>query len=622
MRGWILRHLLAVVVVACLPHQSDAATSGPISNTVVLHYDVASDGTYVRTLHLQRHASTDAEAETLSVFPWQYDTSRSRVDIIDAYTLKPDGRKVAVNPATFNDLPPSGPDAASIPPTLREKLLRFPGVTAGDSVVLDLRERVFKSRLPGVFSLALTFDPTQLWDVRATFSLPGTTKLYADAVGPTASQVSDGAEITYAWHYRSTDFVPLEVSMLAPIERLPRLIVTNAASWQQIAHDYAVAALPQEAVTNRVDDIAETATSGLTDQRAIAERLTDWVTTNIAYLPIPLGQADIPPHTADAVLAAKKGDSADQAVLLAALLKAKGIQSDLVLIPLDNIYRLSLPAPFEQLSHALLYLPQLRTYADSTAGLLPFGVLPFNEDGKPALYAVSDGDVLGTTPMLTPDAATTTYTTTAHVTDNDMVVGESETEATGPFQQVLRDAAASVAAGNAEQAAVTQLQELGQAGTGRFDAPTANGDSPYTLSGEFSVGLWPLLSADDRLTMPTGLRVVPRPGDFLIGPLDAPDLPTSEPTTCFPGRAISTVTLDVAPKYRVLKLPPDLKIENSAFRYESHWSVQGQAVTVRREMVSRITTPVCSGKLREQTAAALHEIRQDYAETVALAPAQ
>ena len=622
MQVGMLRRLLAVLFLACLPYCSHAATPGPISNVIVLHYDVAANGTYVRTLHLERHAATNNEASALAVLPWQYDTARARVDVLDAYTLKADGRKVAADPASFRDLPLDGPAAAWAPPTVRQKLIRFPGVTAGDSMVLDLREHVFKPRLPGIFSLALMFDRTQLWDVRVTFSLPAAMKLDADAVGPVASKVSDGAEVTYAWRYRTTSFLPLEVTMLAPIERLPRLIVTTAASWEQVAHAYAAAALPQEALTSRVSDTAALVTQGLTDPRAMAERLYDWVGSHIAFLPVPLGDAEIPPQTADAVLKAKAGDSAGVAVLLASLLKAKGIDSKLALISIDSTYHLSVPAPFSQLSHVLLYLPQFRTYADATAGSLPFGVLPFDEYGKPVLYAVTRGDVLGTIPMLPPDAATATFVTTAHLTPNDMVVGDSRTEATGPFQLALRTTAASVAAGNAEPAADAQLQALGEAGTGRFDAPAAaSTGAPYALSGHFAVSVWSLLNDQDRLTMPIGLRLLPRPGDFLIGPLDAPDLPASEPTTCFPGRDVSTVTLDVAPKYRVLQLPPDRKIANDAFSYESHWSVQGQAVTVRREMVSRVTKPVCSGRLRAVAAAALREIRQDYAETVALAPA-
>jgi hypothetical protein len=43
------------------------------------------------------------------------------------------------------------------------------------------------------------------------------------------------------------------------------------------------------------------------------------------------------------------------------------------------------------------------------------------------------------------------------------------------------------------------------------------------------------------------------------------NLPTSEPTPCFAGRQVSTVTLDVGPKYRVTQLSADRTIANDAF---------------------------------------------------------
>jgi len=624
MRVRTLRHLLAVLLLASLPHSPRAAAAtGAISNIVVIHYDVQADGQYVRTVHLERKAQSDSEARSIAVLPWQYDASRSQVDVESAYTEKADGGKLMVDPGTLRDQPAGGPGSPASAAGLRQKLIRFQGVTAGDSVVINLRERAYRPLLPGLFSFALMYDFTQLWDVRISVSVPAGMRLLADADGPVGGEVSDGAEVTYGWRYRTTDFKPIDVAMLAPIARLPRLIVTSAASWQQIAGDYAALALPQAAVTGTVDDTAEVATHGLTDRRAIAERLYDWVAANIAYTPVPPGDTRVLPRPADAVLQAKSGDSADQAVLLAALLKAKGIPCELVLVPFDSVFRLSVPALLEQLNHVLVYLPEFGIYADTTAGPLPFGVLPLNDYGKPALYAVSGGKAVGMIPLLAPGATSSTYTVTAHLTPDDQVVGDSRTEATGPLELTLRRTATALKAADPESVADSLFQTLAERGSGRFDPPPAapaGADAPYALSGHFSSSVWPLLTKDDRLKMPTGLRLLPRPGDLLIGPLDVPDLPASEPTPCYPGRQVSTVSLDLGAKYRVLHLPSDRKIANAAFSYESHWSVQGQVVSVRREMVSRVTGPLCSGKLREDTAAALHEILQDDAQTVSLQP--
>ena len=620
-----LRPVLAAFGLACLPHQGTAAEPATISNDAIIHYDVQPDGAYVRTLHLERRAGTDAEARSLSIFPWQYNAAREQVDIVSAYTRKSDGSRLAVDPATIRDQPVGGAGSTPSIAGQREKLITFPGVTAGDTIVLNARDRLTRPRLPNVFSLGLLFDRTQLWDARITVSVPGSMTLDADAVGPVASITSDGAAVTYAWDYHTTTFKPIDIGMLAPIGRLPRLLVTTA-TWEQIGRDYARLVLPQAAVTNQVNDVADVATHGVTDHRAMAQRLYDWVRRNVTYVPVPLGEANIVPRTADATLDSKQGDSADIAVLLSALLQSEGIPSRLALIPIDNLFRLEIPVPSAQLGHALLFLPEFGLYADPTAGTVPFGQLPFDDYGKPAIYAAAKGTVEGSIPVLAPGFASTTVTTTAHLTADDMVAGDTTIAATGPFASTLRNTGAtvarSIAAAAPEAVGDSLLASLGERGTARFDPPPADSNAePYTLSGHFAVSVWPLLSADNHLTMPVGLQPLPQPGDFLLGPLNVPNLPESEPTTCFAGTQIATTTLDLGTKFVVTHLPPDRSIRHDAFSYTSHWSRQGQAVTVRRELVSRIAAPICDGKLREQTAAALREIRQDYDESVALAPA-
>ena len=626
MRVRILRRVLAALAVACLPHPSGAAEPRTISNDIVVNYDVRADGQYVRTLHLERRAGTDDQARALALLPWQYDSSRESVDIVSAFTRKADGSKLEVDPATIQEQTAGGPGPDGT--AEKEKLIRFRGVTAGDSVVVDIRDRMFRPRLLDVFSVALVFDPTQLWDATVTVSVPGTLKLDTEAVGPVASEVGDGANVTHAWRYRTRNFTPVAAGALAPVTQLPRLLVSTATSWQQIARAYAAFVQPQVAVTVQVDDTADVATRGLTDPRAIADHLYNWVQGNIRYVPVPFGAGDIKPHTADAVLTRKAGDSADQAVLLSALLKDKGIPSELALISLDNVYSLSVPVPFAQLNHVLLYVPEFGLYADPTAAHVRFGELPFNEYGKPAVYAVATGKAVGMIPVLAPGAATEAVTTMAHLTADDMIVGDSRTEATGPFAAVLRGTAVTIAradaSGEKDVVANARLRKLSEPGTGTFDPPPPEtSPRPYTVTGHFAVSIWPFLSEDSHLSLPDGLRVLPRPGDFLLGPLDAPSLlPVGEPTPCFAGQQVATMTLDLGPKHRVTQLPADRTIGNGAFSYTSHWSQQGQVVTVRRELVSRIDTQVCRGKLREETAAALHAIRQDDAETIALAPAK
>ena len=614
----VLRSLLAATALAC--PVGAAAEPAAITDRVMMDYDIQATGQYTRTLRFEQRAATEAAASSIALFRWMYSPSHAQAQIVTAFTRKADGSAVPVDPAAIRD---SAPNPAS--PLARftdehEKLVPFPGVMAGDSTVVEIRERVFRPLLPGVFSLALVYDRTVAWDdVRVTVTAPGSLKLQTDAVGLDAGAISDGVVVTRSWHYRNIDALPDDPGELAPIQRLPRLLLTTAADWQQIGRAYAAIAAPLAAVTPLVRQTADVATAGATDRRAIAEHLYDWVRHGIQYVSVPLGDSNLAPRAPDAVLADHTGDSQDEAVLLSALLAAKGIASELVLIDLDPLYRLGLPVPFAQLNHVMLYLPEFSVYADPTLGSARFGEQSFAESGKPVVYAVASGNVVRSTPVLPPGAASATLSTTAHVTPDDMIVGDSRTQATGAFALALRSAARGIAATGLDVAGNRQLAALGEKGVAKFDPPQPDaGEWPDVVSGHFAVSAWSHIAAGQRLSLPQGLLVLPLPGDLLIGPLETADLSASEPTPCFAGRQVATVTLDVGPKYRVTQLPADRTIANDAFTFSSHWSLQGQAVTVRREFVSLVTEPVCVGPLRAQAAEALREIRGDYAETVGL----
>src|SRR5690606_20494064 len=128
---------------------------------------------------------------------------------------------------------------------------------------------------------------------------------------------------------------------------------------------------------------------------------------------IELGLSGFIPHDADAVLANGYGDCKDKAVLLAALLKAKGIGSEFVLINAANGYTLSASPTTGQLNHAILWLPEFGIYADTTAQVAPFGVLPLMLHGKPAIHLTEKGPARRQVPIVAPGAMSVNLTTDA-----------------------------------------------------------------------------------------------------------------------------------------------------------------------------------------------------------------
>jgi transglutaminase-like putative cysteine protease len=603
---------LAQVVVAAPP---------PITNLLLsADYEVNADGTYARVTHFERRAASDAAAQRIAQFPFGYSPSLERLEVAEAFTRKADGRVLPVPSAGIRDQLPAGDPSLHRFTDGRQKVILFPQVAAGDTVVMTVRQVVSRPRLKGVFSSAHYFVPSEAWDsVTITIKAPASLPLQFEAVGAPVEQADDAGTITYRWHLAAPDASPADIGSIAPIDRSPRLVVTSAPSWEAIAHAYAEIADPKSEVTPAIQALADEITTGVDDRRQQAKQLYDWVAQHIRYIAVYLGNGAIEPHAADTVLSNGYGDCKDQVVLLTALLKAKGIASEPVLISLASTYQLPVPAPFARLNHAIVYLPEFQLYADTTSVVAPFGTLPFGEYGKPVIHAVPEGPVLRQIPMPGAGTATTSLTTSARLTDDGRIIGDSTTEATGPFATSLRYEVRRIEGMGGEAGVAQVLRDIGEDGTGHLDLPDA-GRLPDVVSvtGHFDIDAGPHWSGDDILSVPSGLRLLVRPGDLLLGRMNQQGLPETEPTPCYPGRQAEVLTLTLPPDRHPARLPAGRTIVRPEFEYRSQWSLDGQTITVRRELLSRIDQPLCSGALRQQAARALAEIRRDYADRVIL----
>ena len=131
---------------------------------------------------------------------------------------------------------------------------------------------------------------------------------------------------------------------------------------------------------------------------------------NIRYVLVFLGASGISPNPAPTVLRNKYGDCKDHVALMMALLRAKGIASEQVLISMGNMYRL--PArPVLLFNHVMLYLPEFGLYTDPTAPSSAFGVLPIGSYDKPVLHISETGGRLARTPPMKLEDPTTTSRT-------------------------------------------------------------------------------------------------------------------------------------------------------------------------------------------------------------------
>jgi transglutaminase-like putative cysteine protease len=588
---------------------AEAAQSQIAFNQVHADFDVLADGTYTETDHVEAIINTEAAARQAGQTTYAYDElTTDSIEITEAYTLKADGSKLAVDAGAIYTQAAPGSDTIT---SIKQKVIVFPRVAAGDRVVYTVKSHLKTPTFAGVFTYANVLPRTVSYnDWTGTITAPSNMPLRLEAHGMSIDEEERGNLVHYRWHYAAPNAIGEEVADVAPIDRDPRVFVSSFASYDDLGRTYAEMIAPALIVTPKIQALADKLTAGITDRRTQAERIYEWVGKNIRYVSIQLGVGGYMPHAADAVLANGYGDCKDHTVLLATLLKAKGIESNIVAINLGTSYTVPGVPSLASFNHVINWLPEFKLYVDSTLGVAPFGALDFSEYGKPVVHAVESGNALHRTPIVAAGRAFARITTTARLDDDGDVSGETTNLGRGPFGVGLRIYGQQIEAEGTGKAAAEILKAAGIEGSGDFDfAPPAKPGAEYKILGKFDYSMPQYLSGA-AFTMPSGLRILPAVGDWLMGPLTAAKLRDGEATRCFTGTAVEDASLEIPAGKRLLKLPADITVADAHLRYTARWSFDGDKVTVHRQFSTVVADSLCRGDVRKDVAKSLAKIRQ------------
>lgn len=628
MRALRRLHLLFIgVFVLVLPDFGRAQTApgleAAIENKLLNeHVVVSRDGLATDTVHIVVKANNEAAAQKIGQQPVEYSEALTDVEIVSAFTLKADGRKIPVSPtAVMTQLAP-GASQEPLFDDLKQKVVLFPDVEAGDSIDFVFRKRDKQAEIAGQFMLERHFISLIAIDsADITVVAPKSYLLSAETHEIAFDRHDEGASTIYHWHYSRPKAAELETQLTSWWDRSPRLLLSSFKDYDAFAAAFARLIAPAEKVTPKMQALADQLTKGVSDRRQKAEKLYEWVSRHIRYVAVEIGAGGITPHDADMVLTNGYGDCKDHVVLYAALLKAKGIESAFVLINGRNSYELPKTPLVGQLDHAITWLPEFNLYADTTAGVAPFGALPFPEYGKPIVIATAAGGALKHVPLLALGTATVTTTTTARIDATGKIDGKSTITATGPFSIVLRQLGLGIETLGADRAADEILRRANVPGSGAFNlSPPGQLGPSYTLGSTWSMGPFAEIPLGRRFAMPEGLALLGVPGDLLVGSLTAQNANADDTVPCYSGHEEENISVDAPADYHFLASPPDAAIRTAHIDFNTHWSLNGRTLHLRRSFTSTIDTVLCSGALRAETLSALQAIRQSYLYGAAIAP--
>ena len=558
------------------------------------HYDVNPDGTHVETTSwalkvLSEQGVARAQEASVSV-----SDRLEKLEILSAYTLKPDGRKINVPATNYQDETNTGKGTvAPMFSDIRTRTVAYPDVAVGDTVVLSYKLTQVEAMFPGNFSTLESFSKFQVYDdVQVSLSAPKSLglRVYSRGVEGGEAPSNDGRN-NWAWSYKNPRMATPETGSVSSLDYGPLIVATTFKDYGALASAYDARARAKAVQTDAIKKLANYLTQNAHTPREIAKALYDWVAQNIKFAGDCVGHGSVVPHDADVVLANRMGDCKDHTTLLQALLAVKGIASTPTLINSTDAYTLPDAPTIEAFNHVITYIPSLNLYADSTSPYTSFGSLPTGDEGKPVVKTIGFKGI-DHTPMPNWQDNGSTSITVMKINADGSGEGTTRVHAKGGIADGWRYGMIYMQPNMEDSWMRRTLESNGFAGTGSVDLGDLKGRTDtYSYGVKYKIS--------DAINLPgPGATSIKSPFDGVgevssyISGVGDPDPTVS--FTCSGGFAKSVVTISLPRDVKVLAMPRDAEIRGKYQTYKATYQAKDGTVTAVRQIEDRTPGPVCA----------------------------
>jgi hypothetical protein len=553
---------------------------------------IRADHTVEQTVDYTWRAVDAAGAGSLGQQYVNWDARRQTLELLAAETIPASGAPIPVEPSAIQVQ--DGILGGVSFPDKRLLQVTFPQLAAGDAVRLRYRLVQKVPELPGGMSHVMFLQGDMIRDdsevtVRYPRALPLKVAQYGLAQ-QSAGVEAGGADGVLRWHYRSAATGAPEPDAANGWRRTPHLMLSTFSGWQAIAEAYERGAAPKAAVTPAIRALAQEVAGRARDQREAARLLYDWVRANVRYVASYVGDGGWVPNDAGTVLQRRYGDCKDHVALLEALLAARGIAASPVLLRADA-ENFTLPdIPVMWFDHAITYVPALDTWLDATDDAMPFGMLPDNDAGKPAL-ATRLVPALRRTPLPDPDTFRVERKVTLKVALDGSAERVTDIVGHGRNAVAVRRFIDGVGAGGTADWVRRTMASNGYEGDGSLEPlPQARAD---TLGVRYTERIRNYVSQPEAgvLSFLPGMNG-PVPLAGFAGRFA--DRERQYDARCEPFAVEDSMTIELPAAMQVLYVPKDLSIRQDGLDYRATYSRDGMRYRLARRVVAGNPRGWCS----------------------------
>lgn len=555
----------------------------------------ADDATTITETLLEREALTPSGAQAIGKYSQFVNRELENLEVLEAYTLKPDGTRIPMPPAgmlTQRGITSQANGGLSWPKS-EVQFFNFKEVQPGDRTVVHLRRRQHTPALPG-WSSHFEILPSSVdfalfrMRIEAPSALQLQVIVHDMAVTPSER---DGLQTWTAT--ASTRAMAPSADTSLPEPPQPRVLISTFSSHAQLAQAYATQAIPKARITPAVQALASQITQ---DHTGIVERsraIHQWVRKHIQYGAMYLGVGGWVPRDVEEILRTRDGDCKDYTLLMQTLLAAVGIEAVPALVHSGHAFTLPELPVAAGFNHVMLYLPALQLFVDPTSVDIPFGALPWTASDKPAAVALAEGARIIRTPSFKPEDNRQATSTALQV--NAAGAAQTVTRITTRGQTAIRmhDYLSRIPAGMEVYVVQGLLQQQGTPGTGRIRyAALQHERLTQDLTAEASI---PHLLNNQQGDLLAMAPVVPLPFSILEQMEDHTEPSRAVDTLCVPISLRDDFELELDPAFRLGNLPDNVRETHpDGIVFEAQYTWSAPTFRGRRELTLSHQRHTCS----------------------------
>ncbi|HZM00071.1 MAG TPA: DUF3857 and transglutaminase domain-containing protein, partial [Planctomycetota bacterium] len=375
-----------------LTNQEELRAGGIRVDRHVVEFTIASDLTYECTVETVRTVTSPAGLADAQQAALNFDPRSQTLELLAAEVVNPDGSRHPVEDSQVFTGPSAAAEGAPNFVSSQTKTVLFPQLRVGSRTSVTWRiQETGRSVLGFNYSWRPSFT-LPVGEARIRLTHPADVALRVGSSGPfeLVRSDEDGLRVVEATLRDYAGQVP-EKAMVAPRDLCPTFVATTLESWEEIGARFHEAVADKVESTPEIEALAAEIV-GERQGREAARAIHRWVCGNIEYVAVYLRQmSGWVPNRASEVLANGYGDCKDQYVLLASLLRARGIAAEPVLVNFDRGFeQLPLPTPV-QFDHCMAYLPEFDLYSNPIDLYRDLGELDVTLSGKFVVIATPQG---------------------------------------------------------------------------------------------------------------------------------------------------------------------------------------------------------------------------------------